>query len=355
MMDLKSIEDRLTSERVIELVTMLGSDKYIETPTYIQFKTICHNIDPEEASLKLYYYKKNKKFHCYTDCGDNFNIFELFKRRYELVGKDYNFYKDIVLVISGNKDFHIYNEFQTNWVYQSRFDKYQNKFGKIEIKTINSNLLNIFTFYPTQEWIEDGISIESMKEFNILYSISQNKIIIPHYNINDELIGIRGRSLNEEDIEKGKYMPVTIENVNYSHPLGYNLYGLNKTKDNIKKTGLAILVEGEKSVLQFDTMFGKDRNCCAAVCGSSIHAYQMELLKKIGAKKVLIAFDKEGGDYVGKEKYFNKLKMFCERYKNFFQMGFIYDTKNLLDLKDSPTDKGKDVFLNLYKEAIWVK
>ena len=99
MINLKTIENKLTDEQVIKLVTNLGSDTYIDNPSYIQFKTICHNEDPSEASLKLYYYKKNKKFHCYTDCGDNFNIFELFKRRYELLGKEYNFYKDIVLVL----------------------------------------------------------------------------------------------------------------------------------------------------------------------------------------------------------------------------------------------------------------
>ena len=58
-----------------------------------------------------------------------------------------------------------------------------------------------------------------MDKFNIRYSISQNKIIIPHYNVNGELVGIRGRALNTQDIEQfGKYMPVQIENKWYSHP-----------------------------------------------------------------------------------------------------------------------------------------
>jgi hypothetical protein len=42
-----------------------------------------------------------------------------------------------------------------------------------------------------------------MDRYNILYSISQNKIIIPHYNIDGKLIGIRGRSLNPEDLKIG--------------------------------------------------------------------------------------------------------------------------------------------------------
>jgi hypothetical protein len=36
-------------------------------------------------------------------------------------------------------------------------------------------------------------------------------------------------------------------------------------------------------------------------------------------------------------------------------MGFIWDMENLLDLKDSPTDKGKEVFLRLYwKNTVWI-
>ena len=71
---LKELVDSLTTERVIELVTEFGSDEYVDKGSYIVFKTICHNIDPADASMKLYYYKKNKKFHCYTECGDIFNI-----------------------------------------------------------------------------------------------------------------------------------------------------------------------------------------------------------------------------------------------------------------------------------------
>ena len=69
----------------------------------------------------------------------------------------------------------------------------------------------------------------------------------------------------------------------------------------------------------------------------------------------MIAFDKEGEDYKGKEKYYNKLKKMCERYKLRCQIGFIYDQKNLLELKDSPLDKGKETFLKLYKEAVWLR
>lgn len=349
---LKEIADNLSTERVIELVTELGSDNYIERADYIQFKTICHNLNPEDASMKLYYYKKNKKFHCYTDCGDNFNIYELFKRRYELIGKDYDFYRDIVLKIA--PDDQIKENFSAGDGNSIDFSKYKKQEIKVDIPVINPSILNTFTFYPTQEWLNDGISIEAMKHYNILYSIGQNKIIIPHYNVAGELIGIRGRSLNPEELEIGKYMPVQIEGKTYSHPLGYNLYGLNLVKDNIAKFKIAIVAEGEKSVLQYETMFGRNNNICVAVCGSSIHFYQLDLLLAAGAEKIIIAFDKEGESWKEKNKYYYKLRSLCERYSHKCNMGFIWDSINLLNLKDSPFDKGKEVFLKLLSNVEWV-
>lgn len=86
-----------------------------------------------------------------------------------------------------------------------------------------------------------------MKLYNIRYSILQNKIIIPHYDVDNNLIGIRGRALNEEDLVYGKYMPIQIENKIYSHPLMFNLYGLNIVKNNIKRLKTAIIAESEKA------------------------------------------------------------------------------------------------------------
>lgn len=353
MIDLKEVVNNLSPQRVIELVTNLGSDQYIEKDDYIIFKTICHNVDASEAKMKLYYYKRNKKFHCYTHCGDNFNIIELFKRRYELLGVDYNFYKDIALVITGDNAPTKEEGFSEKYV--SEFDDLKHNEAQVELTHLNPSLLNTFTFYPTPEWLNDGISEETMRRFGIRYSIDQNKIIIPHYDKDNFLIGIRGRALNEEDIEIGKYMPVQIEGKIYAHPLGYNLYGLNLVKENIKRFKMAVVAESEKSVLQYDTMFGHDKNICVAVCGSNLSAYQMNLLLELGVEYVLIAFDNEGETYQEKQKYYKKLFKMCERYKLRCNMGFIFDQDKRLNLKDSPTDKGKEVYMQLSKEAVWLK
>lgn len=354
MINLKELENSLTEERVIELVTELGSDEYRETDSAIIFKTICHNHDVEDASFKLYYYKKNKQFHCYTECGCNFNIYELFKKRFELLNTPYNFYRDIVLKISGgSRTLDLENGFFD--VYKSDYDKYEKKTIEVELTPINPSILNIFSSFCAPEWLEDGISEESMRTFQIKYSIPQNKIVIPHYDYDGNLIGIRCRALNPEDIEIGKYMPMQIGDKIYSHPLGYNLYGLNLNKENIRRRKMAIVPEAEKSVLQYETMFGRENNICVAACGSNFSLYQFQLLRRAGAERIIIAFDKEGKNWKEREVYREKLYRICKRYSNECLMGFITDTKNLLELKDSPTDRGKEIFKQLYKEGVvWI-
>jgi hypothetical protein len=57
-------------------------------------------------------------------------------------------------------------------------------------------VLDVFVKKYPVEWLRDGITTAAMDKFNILYSISQNKIVIPHYSVEGELVGVRGRALN---------------------------------------------------------------------------------------------------------------------------------------------------------------
>lgn len=351
-MKLQELVQSLSNERIIEIMQELGVDNYIEKNDSIIFPTLCHNYHIDEASMKLYYYPKTKTFHCYTDCGCTFNIIELLKKRYELEGKEYSFYKDIVEKIGGT-----FQKKDTNGFYQvyERKEIKQKPKTSIDLKIYDNNVLNSYIFYPTIEWLEDGISEEMMKTYNIRYSISENKIIIPHYDINNNLVGIRGRALNEGDLILGKYMPIQIGEEIYSHPLGYNLYGLNVVKDNIKRFKTAIIAEAEKSCMQYGTMFGQENNIVVASCGSSISQYQIDLLLSQGVERIIVAFDKEGENWNQQELYYQKLNKICQKYRQYCNFGFVYDTKNLLKLKDSPFDRGKEVTEKLIRGVIWSK
>lgn len=356
--DLKKFQENLTPTQVLKIAEKLGIQDYDDSKeNYIIFPTYCHNELGTEPSMKLYYYKENKRFHCYTECGDTFNIFEFVRR--VLATNNYNegnfsFGEVLDFCLQACEINNLDNiELKEN-KYVSKADRYKRRQRVLELPTFNNNLINIFSKHYPQEWLDESISKESMDKFNIRYSISQNKIIIPHYNIDGNLIGIRGRALNDYDIENfGKYMPVKIEKELYAHPLSQALYGLNFTKDNMAAARTAILFEAEKSVLLYDTYF--ESNISAAVCGSNFNKVQLELLlKNVKPQEIIICFDKEytmAGAPDG-EKYFKKLWDLCIKYSQYCNLSFVFDREHLLELKDSPIDKGKETFLKLINTRI---
>lgn len=348
--DYEELINNLDDEKVIEMMRQLGADRYVNRDTYILFPTICHNTVSSEASMKLYYYKDNKVFMCYTECG-GMSIFKFLKNYYETRQYEYDWVEDILKVIEGcsTKSLEGISEPKVELLR----DRYSKTSKEATLETYSPNLLSVFNKVYPIEWLNDGISKKAMDKFNIKYSISQNKIIIPHYNINGELVGIRGRALNEWEVENiGKYTPVKIENKMYNHKLTFNLYGLNHNKNNILKNGYVFVFESEKSVLQMES-FSRD-NCAVAICGSYFNKFQLFLLlKNCYPNEIVICFDKE--EEPGQDKYFLKLWNLCKKYSDYCKCSFIYDRKGLIGFKDSPTDKGEEVFEELLRNRIQVK
>lgn len=351
MINYKELVDNLTIDNIKSLLNKLQIP-YREIEKGLVMPTVCHNTNIEEASWKLYYYQNNHIFYCYTECSKAMSIFKFLKTYYETRQIEYDWFEDIYNVVLNCGNFRPKEGFDTIQ-YQSLKERYRIKKKTVELQKYPSGILDMFMKNYPVEWLNDGISRRAMDKYNIKYSVSQNKIIIPHYDINNNLIGIRGRALNEWEIENiGKYMPIQIEKKWYTHPLSLNLYGLNHTKENIKKYGICYIGEAEKFCLQSESF--SFPNCSCAVCGSQFNKYQLDILmKNCQPKEIVICFDKEEKDK--EDKYFFKLYNLCKKYINYCKMSFIYDTENLLKLKESPTDCGENIFKKLLEKRIIVK
>ena len=347
--DYQSIIEELDDNKVQRLLDELNIP-YQDKGDFLLLPTCCHHHLDEDMSWKLYYYKNTHIFHCFTNDGSQ-SIFTFLKNFYTAQGYDYDWYTDIYQVIL--KCSAAESTLEKNDGYRSIRDNYSIKKTRQQLEAYPESVLEVFIKYYPIEWLNDGISKTAMDKFNIRYSPTQNKIIIPHYDAAGRLVGIRGRALNEWEIENiGKYMPVQIENKWYSHPLSLNLYGLNMTKENIKHSGVAYLFEAEKSVLQFDSFTLP--NCSAAVCGSKLNKYALDILiRECHPQEIVICFDKEEKSK-NEDTYFNKLHDMCEKYSPYSHFSFIYDKEDLLHLKDSPTDRGQEIFEKLLKGRIRV-
>ena len=77
----------------------------------------------------------------------------------------------------------------------------------------------------------------------------------------------------------------------------------------------------------------------------------------LGANEIIIALDKEYEDWrsTKAKEYREKIERMCRRYLNQASFSYIWDYDNLLNEKDSPFDRGKEVFEELYKNRVKIK
>ena len=71
------IKEIITPEDIKNILAIYKAYPSSENDEVIIFPTICHNLNPEEASHKLYYYKNSKMFYCFTQCSKSYDIISL--------------------------------------------------------------------------------------------------------------------------------------------------------------------------------------------------------------------------------------------------------------------------------------
>ena len=133
--------------------------------------------------------------------------------------------------------------------------------------------------------------------------------------------------------------------------------GTSQISEGLNTLHSALSVLAEKSVLLDDGYYGKYSNTVAC-CGSSFNKYHISMLTDIlGASEIIIALDKEYTDWRTEKarKYKSRIEKMCKQYTNYTTFSYIWDYDNVLEEKDSPFDKGKDVFEHLYKTRVKIK
>lgn len=364
--DKSEIRSKIELDNIFDLLQEWGGD-----PEYTNFgivsATICHNL-PGEGSKKLYYYENSGLFRCYTGCDSSFDIFELTIKVFDIQHNRKLDLNDAVRYIAarlgygGRLEDTPDNEELIDWKILSNYDRIQNvEIGKvkhIQLKEYDKSILDRFNYnLKITPWLDEGISQEVIEHNKIGYYLGKDQITIPHFDINGRFVGLRGRSISELDCDLyGKYRPMYINKQMYNHPLGMNLYNLNNSKDQIKIIKKVVIFEGEKSVLKYQTYFGMDNDISVACCGSSLSAYQVQLLQELGVEEIIIAFDRQFQEIGDKEFLHlkNNLLKIRTKYKNFLKVSFMFDKKMITGYKDSPIDCGKDTFLQLFKERIYL-
>lgn len=357
-MDAKKLKELITEEQIIQLVVSLGADiRTGSNDNEVWFRTICHGGD----SHKLYFYRDSKEFHCYSNCGQMDII--------NLVQKVKNFtVSEAIAYISNMFGFGSYSMVEgffdtpTTSIDLEILSRYEGEPKQVdmtrEFKYVAEEILERFYKYYHPAFYEDGISVQTLYKFGIRYDILNRRVIIPHRDELGGLVAIRCRNLDEEMVEAGfKYMPITVDGKLLSAKTSKYLYGLYYNKENIKKLKKVILLESEKAVMQLDTIL-EGSNIGLSLMSSSLSLIQVELLKELGVEEVIVALDKEYEEYGSKEEKAYAMKIrkgIINKLLPYFTVSVIWDRDNTLGLKESPTDKGAEVFHKLFRERIKVQ
>lgn len=181
-------------------------------------------------------------------------------------------------------------------------------------------------------WESEGISRGSLDKFQVRYDSFSNRLVYPIRDPNGKIVNIGGRTLDPDWKEK------KLRKYTYFMPWGEmkTIYGLAENREEILKKGEIILFEGCKSVLLADT-YGFYNT--GAILTSHLNPNQMKLLAGLGCR-VVFALDKEVP--VREDHNIRKLKQFVN-------VQYVWDKDGLIGEKDSPVDRGPEVWKKLYE------
>lgn len=326
---------------------------------YYQLNELCNKISLLEYAERTYdFQKKGSKYFCscpkHSDSDPSLcispdvNLFYCFSchRKGNLINwliefEGLNFYDAVQKVadLTGS-DIHDYVESETMAFYKlfQRLSKPQ-KHGVVErtVLDIDKDYKQKFKAEIPQEWIDEGITKEEMEKYEIRVDPLSNRIVYPVYDSDYNLIGIKGRTRfkNYKDLRIMKYM-----NYNKIGVLDY-FQGMKQAEPYIKEKNQIIIVEGLKSAMKLD---GWGYHNVVSAETSTLNEHQIELLIRMQIRDVVVAFDKD--------VEFKKIRSCMELLKKFANVWVVYDKWKLLDDKDSPPDKGREIWETLYDRRV---
>ena len=204
---------------------------------------------------------------------------------------------------------------------------------------LDESEINKFSEDIPTEWVDEGISEESMKVFNIRIDDKANRIVYPVYDKHFQLIGFKGRTRfdNYKALGIQKYM-------NYTKIGTTDFFiGMKEQYENIKNKQKVIIFEGLKSVMK---AYGWGYDYTIAAETSYLNDEQVKILIQMGIKDITIAFDSD----VQMKKIIESTEMLRKFANVFVIRDRRYIKDRLLGEKEAPVDRGEEIFETLLSE-----
>ena len=352
--DVKKLKKMLTLSHYDIILRELGIPIFSKSNTEWRCWSGEKNRNPMDGSPALVFFPDTKIFIGYTS-SRSYDAIALVQTRLNLLGQTCSFIDacNWILEKTGldpNKitkpltNTHVYD-----WSELERFVRVR-KYGN-QLPEYNRNIIDTLPPLYPQAWIDEGISEETMAKYQIRYYERCNQTVIPCFDDEARLIGVRVRNWDKDRIEQAKYMPlITLDGQCYKFNTNQVFYGINYNKPEIERTGKVIIVESEKAVMKLDTYMGR-HNIALGMYGSNLGIQRRNQLIKMGVNTVSYVVD---NDFIGQDDEFfeqwrEKIQHFIKLWDGFCRIEIVWDNLGLLGPKENATDRTKEVWERLWK------
>ena len=352
--DVKKLKKSLSLAHHKQIMQALGIPSYSENSTQIIYYTGDKNVDPYKGSPKLYFYKDTSIYVGMT-AGRSYDIILLTQTRLALLKQPCSFLDACQFILDTTninpdsisrvkKEGHVYD-----WSNLERFIRVR-KYGN-QLSEYNRNIIDTLPPLYPQAWIDEGISEETMDKYQIRYYERCNQTVIPCFDDEARLVGVRVRNWDKDRVEQAKYMPlVTLDGQCYKFNTNQVFYGINYNKPEIERTGKVIIVESEKAVMKLDTYMGR-HNIALGMYGSNLGIQRRNQLLKMGVNTVSYVVD---NDFIGQDDEFfeqwrEKIRHFIKLWDGFCRVEIVWDNLGLLGPKENATDRTKEIWEQLWE------
>ncbi|MGG1671502.1 DNA primase [Paenibacillus sp. NRS-1783] len=224
---------------------------------------------------------------------------------------------------------------QLDWLKDvKRKRKKKRVLSNLENDTYEEKILDQYVMYPHQTYVDEGVSCEIQREFQVGFDLRSQRIIFPIHNRFGDIVSIKGRTIYEDYENRNVYKFLYLINFNKM----IELYNWHRALFYILERKEILIFEGEKTCW-LSSQYGY-RNC-VAISGDDLSEWQINMIKELSHDvEIVIALDKD--------KPIEAVKKQASKFGKTRNVYALYDNGNLFEDKDSPCDKGEDVFNTLY-------
>ena len=187
-----------------------------------------------------------------------------------------------------------------------------------------------------QLWVDEGISWRTLRRYGVRYDAFDDRIVYPIKDYDGNIISICGRTCDPDYKEKG------LRKYTYLQRIGTldTIYAFSDNRQAILDANEIILFEGAKSCMKA-AEWGV--NNTGALLTSHLSIGQLRFLIHLcGFNDVRVVFALDSDIDIRKD---DNIRRLC----GYARVQWLMNRDGLLLPKDSPTDRGREVFENLYE------